>query len=118
VPRFLFPRYIFIRIAEVWQSVLNVIGFVTLVKAENDVPAKISDRVIDALKARENPFGLIELNAGGWRHGQRLRITEGPFRGEVALHLEVDAQQNEIALLNLLGRRVRVQLDARSVEAA
>ena len=46
-----------------------------------------------------------------------MRIAEGPLADLEGVFLEIDDQSRVAILLSLMGRRVRVQVDAGNVEA-
>ena len=115
----LFPRYLFVRIdldAEQWRSVLGTVGVISLVGG--DPPAPVADTVIEAIKARCDAQGLVRIDPGlGLSEGQGVRIAEGPLADLEGVFLEIDDQSRVAILLSLMGRRVRVQVDAGNVEA-
>ncbi|MBT6511012.1 MAG: transcriptional activator RfaH [Rhodospirillaceae bacterium] len=119
VRRPLFPRYLFVRIdldAEQWRSVLGTVGVISLVGG--DPPAPVADTVIEAIKARCDAQGLLRIDPGlGLSEGQGVRIAEGPLADLEGVFLEIDDQSRVAILLSLMGRRVRVQVDAGNVEA-
>jgi len=79
---------------------------------DGEQPAKVPDRVIEALKEQEVD-GIVKLPEPPPRPvpGGRVRVTSGPFRGRLAAHDRV------IVLLSLLGSQRPVNLLERDVEA-
>ncbi len=53
----------------------------------------------------------------GLKGGQAVRITEGPLTDLEGVFLDIDDQARVAILLSLMGRTVRIQADAGSVEA-
>jgi transcriptional antiterminator RfaH len=103
----LFPSYAFLHIRERWYDAAHVQGVLKILM-HGDHPAKLDDRVIDALRAREHR-GFVTLPRGP-RPGDRVRILTGQFLGHVGLYLGQSPHERERVLLELLGRSVRVEL--------
>ena len=86
--------------------------------AGDATPAAVPDSVIDGLRASERD-GLIELpKPPRFRRGDKVRITDGPFREHLALYDGQTAHQRVAVLLRLLGGERRVELPEDAVEAA
>ncbi|MBN33736.1 MAG: transcriptional activator RfaH [Rhodospirillaceae bacterium] len=119
VLRPLFPRYLFVRVdldAEQWRSILGTVGVISLVGG--DPPTPMADEVVEVLRQRCDEEGLVRVDpALGLTAGQSVRIAEGPLADLEGVFLEVDDQARVAILLSLMGRTVRVQVDARNVEA-
>lgn len=117
----LFPRYLFVTIdmtAQRWRSIFSTIGVSQLV-CNAGMPAAISDQVIDALRAREDASGLIHLdNRPNFRVGDEIRVVEGAFSDCLGLYEGMKDNERVAILLDLLGRKVRVTVDADSVAVA
>jgi transcriptional antiterminator RfaH len=117
----LFPRYVFVAVdtsAQRWRSIYSTIGIARLV-CNGDEPAAVPDAVVDALKSREDAGGFIKLDfRSSFRSGDKIRVLDGAFSSYFGL-FEGMAERDRIAiLLDLLGRKVRVVLDADLVAAA
>jgi transcriptional antiterminator RfaH len=117
----LFPRYLFVAVdlaAQRWRSIYSTIGVARLV-SNGDEPAAVPDAVIAALKNREDADGFIKLDSRpSFRPGEAVRVLDGAFSSCLGL-FEGMAERERIAiLLDLLGRKVRVVLDADLVAAA
>ena len=119
VRRPLFPRYLFVRIdldAEQWRSILGTVGVIAMVGGEPPTP--VADAIVEALVQRCDADGLVAIDpALGLKEGQPVRITEGPLADLEGIFLDIDDQARVAILLSLMGRKVRVQADAGSVEA-
>jgi len=117
----LFPRYLFVGIdmaAQRWRSIQSTIGIAQLV-SNGEQPASIGNHIIDELRSRESELGFIQLKqAGNFRPGERLRVVEGAFCDSLGLFESVTDSARVTILLDLLGRKVRVMLDAEFVTAA
>ena len=117
----LFPRYVFVAIdlkAQRWRSIYSTVGVARLV-CNGDDPAAVPEGVVAALRTREDMSGFIRLDSRpGFRPGEQVRVLDGAFSSCLGL-FEGMAERARIAiLLDLLGRKVRVVLDADLVTAA
>ena len=117
----LFPRYLFVAInlnLQRWRSIYSTIGVSRLV-CNGDDPTPVPDGVVESLKQREDTSGFIKLDCRPrFRAGDKIRVLDGAFSSCLGL-FEGMAERERIAiLLDLLGRKVRVVLDADLVAAA
>jgi transcriptional antiterminator RfaH len=117
----LFPRYLFVAVdmaTQRWRSIQSTVGIVRLVR-NGDRPAAIHTRIIDELKGRENEFGFIQLDMRqAFRLGDKLRVTDGVFCDSFGSFEGMSDKERVTILLDLLGRKVRVRIDAEFVTAA
>ena len=82
-------------------------------------PAPVPDSVIDALRDREDESGLIHLpTRPRFATGDKVRLLDGAFVDCIGLFEGMKDIERVSVLLDLLGRKVRVLLDADSVAAA
>jgi transcriptional antiterminator RfaH len=117
----LFPRYLFVAIdlgAQRWRSIYSTVGVSRLV-CNGDDPTPVPEGVVEALRQREDANGFITLDLRPpFRVGDKVRVLDGAFTSCLGL-FEAMAERERIAiLLDLLGRKVRVVLDADLVAAA
>jgi transcriptional antiterminator RfaH len=117
----LFPRYLFVAIdlnVQRWRSIYSTVGVSRLV-CNGDDPTAVPDGIVEALKQREDPNGFIKLDSRPpFRAGDKIRVLDGAFSSCLGL-FEGMAERERIAiLLDLLGRKVRVVLDADLIVAA
>jgi transcriptional antiterminator RfaH len=120
VPAPLFPRYFFVTIditVQRWRSICSTIGVAQLI-CNGDVPAAVPDEVVTKLKAREDAAGFIRLEPRPFRLGEKIRILEGVFADCLGLYDGMTDRDRVTVLLDLLGRKVRVLVDAEAVAAA
>lgn len=113
----LFSRYVFVFIQDAWHSILGTIGVSTLIK-NGERPAVVQENWITAMKTRADENGFIDLTQPlVARHlvGSEVSIVGGPFYGFKGIYAGMSAQQREIVLLDMLGRKVRVELDAEQI---
>ena len=116
----LFPRYLFVEIdtaVQRWRSIFSTVGVSRLI-CNGQLPAPVSQRVIDLLKNRENTSGLIQLDRPKFKIGDKIRILEGAFYDCLGIYDGMSDRQRVEILLDLLGRKVRVLLDAEAIAAA
>lgn len=117
----LFPRYLFVAVdmaTQRWRSIRSTLGVSRLV-CRGDDPARLPDGVLDALKAREDEQGFVRIKAKpAFMPGDRVRVLGGPFMDSTGLFDGMEDQERVAILLDMLGRKVRVRLDADSVAAA
>lgn len=121
VARPLFPRYLFVAIdldAQRWRAVQSTIGVARLV-CNGDVPARVPDIILQAIRCREDARGFVTLDdMAGLAQGDTVRIVDGAFADSAALFAGLADHDRIAVLLELLGRRVRVLLDRDMVAAA
>jgi transcriptional antiterminator RfaH len=117
----LFPRYLFVSIdiaAQRWRSVQSTFGISHLVLNGSD-PAPVAGAVIDALKAREDASGFVKLDQRPkFAIGEKVRVLAGVFAENLGLFDGIADRDRVAILLELLGRKVRVSIDADMVTAA
>lgn len=117
----LFPRYVFVAVdlaAQRWRSIHSTLGVARLV-CNGDDPAAVPDAVVAALKGREDARGFITLDARpAFRPGEKVRVLDGAFSSCLGLFEGMADRERIAILLDLLGRKVRVVLDADLVAAA
>jgi transcriptional antiterminator RfaH len=116
----LFPRYLFVEIdmaMQRWRSIYSTVGVSRLICA-GDVPTPAPDHVIAMLKDREDAAGFIQLDRPPqFRLGDKIRVVEGLFSDCLGLYDGMPDRDRVAVLLDLLGRKVRVLLDADAVTA-
>ena len=117
----LFPRYMFVAIdvaAQRWRSIQSTFGVSRLV-TNGDEPAALPEGVVRALKAREDDRGFVKLDERpAFAPGDKLRVLAGAFMDNVCLFNGMADHDRVSILLDMLGRKVRVLLDADLVVAA
>jgi transcriptional antiterminator RfaH len=117
----LFPRYMFVAIdtaTQRWRSIQSTSGVSRLV-TNGDEPAVVPEGVVQALKAREDGRGFVKLDARpAFTPGDKVRVLAGAFMDNAGLFNGVADHDRVSILLDMLGRKVRVLLDADLVVAA
>ena len=116
----LFPRYMFVQIdvgTQRWRSVQSTYGVSHLVLNGSD-PAPVAGQVIDALRAREDTGGYVTLDQRPkFAIGDKVRVLAGVFAENLGLFDGMADRDRVAILLELLGRKVRVSLEADLVAA-
>jgi transcriptional antiterminator RfaH len=101
-----------------WRSIYSTIGVSRLV-CTGDVPTPVPGRVVAMLKDREDAAGFIRLDRQPrFRLGDKVRVREGIFSDCLGLYDGMPDRNRVAVLLDLLGRKVRLLLDAEAVAAA
>jgi transcriptional antiterminator RfaH len=117
----LFPRYLFVEIdmaIQRWRSIYSTIGVSRLI-CTGDVPTPVPGHVVATLRGREDAAGFIQLDRQpSFRVGDKIRVREGLFSDCLGLCDGMRDRDRVAVLLDLLGRKVRVLLDAEAVVAA
>ncbi len=117
----LFPRYVFVAVdlmAQRWRSIYSTVGVTRLV-CNGDDPAAVPEGIVEGLKRHADAQGFVKLDyRPPFRAGDKIRVLDGAFTSCLGL-FEGTAERERIAiLLDLLGRKVRVVLDADLIAAA
>jgi transcriptional antiterminator RfaH len=113
----LFPAYAFLVIERQWHSARWSIG-VTAIIMDGETPARVPDQVIDEIRRRE-VRGAVELApAPGLKIGQRVRVSGGPFQGQLGLYAGMKPHARVEVLLAVLGSQQRVILPRSGIELA
>lgn len=117
----LFPRYMFVAIdmaAQRWRSIQSTFGVSRLV-TNGDEPATVPGGIVEALKCREDEKGFIRMDRRpAFAPGDKVRILAGAFMDNAGLFAGTADQDRVSILLEMLGRKVRILLDADMVAAA
>ena len=115
----LFPRYLFIELTQYldnWAPIRSTLGVSTLVRFGME-PAVVPGDLVETLQARVGPEGVIDLTATvGFKPGSRVRIAEGGMTGYEGIFLAKASHDRVIILLDIVGKQVRVQVDAAYIE--
>ena len=107
----LFPRYLFVQLGDEmqdmsWAPIRSSIGVSRLVSF-GQVPAKVSEDVISALKAQCSS-GMIKHRQ--FESGDVVSITKGPFRGVDAIFQTTDPDGRIVILFELISKPVRMSV--------
>jgi len=116
VLRPLFPRYIFVRFdvkEDRWHDIFHMAAIHGLA-CEGNLPFPLPDHVVPDLKALEEG-GAIPLKTPTKQLliavGDKCRVNEGPFTGLAGFVDELAESERLWLLLDVFGRKTRVQFD-------
>ena len=116
----LFPRYIFLRLdaaCERWRSVLSTFGVSAFI-CRDGVPSPVPEGVVEAIMAREDAQEFVDLTRqAALKPGDRVQVASGPFADCIAQFQGLSASERVILLLDILGRKLRVEVASDSVTA-
>ena len=91
---------------------------VRLVRNGNE-PAVVPISIVDELRRRENADGFVQLDhRPNFSRGDKVSVLAGAFQDCFGLYEGMSGRDRVMVLLDLLGRKVRVVLDAEFIEAA
>jgi transcriptional antiterminator RfaH len=121
VPAPLFPRYLFVSVdmaMQRWRSIHSTIGVGRLI-CNGDEPVAVPEGVVESLRRSEDVDGYVKLSqTPRFRAGDKVRVLDGAFSSCIGLFEGMADRERVAILLDLLGRKVRVMLDAELVTAA
>jgi len=111
------PGYILIEMVmtdESWNIVRNTPGVTGFVGSGGKPVALPDDEVEQILKQMRAETPKVKI---GFRQGQSVRVTDGPFADFVGLVDEIGTEKGKVkVLLSLFGRETPVELDFLQVE--
>lgn len=114
-----FPRYLFVAIdtaTQRWRSINSTVGVSHLV-CSGEKPAPVPDPIITQLKQSEDARGFIELKRPRFAPGDKVTVLQGAFADYAGI-FEAETDDRRVAiLLELLGRKVRISLEADLIDA-
>ena len=117
----LFPRYLFVAAdlaAQRWRAIHSTFGVSHLV-CHGDAPAPIADPIVQQLLSRQDDAGYVRLESvPRFAPGDKVRVSDGVFLACLGLFESVTDNERVAILLDLLGRKVKVVIDAELIEAA
>lgn len=117
----LFPRYLFVAVdveRQRWRCIQSTTGVTRLV-CNGEMPACVDDGVVAELREREDAQGYVKLSPHlAWRPGAKIRMQTGPLFDCIGRFDGLADAERVNVLLDLLGRKVRVVVDAGWVTAA
>ena len=102
----LFPRYLFLKPRDASQSlapVRSTLGVLNLVRFGGQ-PAMLSDSVVEALRARQDPAAGVLLQRTVFKPGAAVKFVEGPLLGLEGIFSKESGEERVIVLLDLLGK--------------
>ena len=115
----LFPRYLFVGIdleKNAWRSVNGTRG-ISYLLTNNGAPTEVAASVVSALKAQETDGIVPVATLAAFVCGEKVRVTEGIFAGQIAVFEKMTDRDRVQLLLNLLGREMEIAVPFYAVEA-
>lgn len=121
----LFPGYIFATISDHdFMRVRSIPGVIDVLRIDT-VPATLPDAAIDAIRAKEAEIeerrqAFLARRSSkdhGFRPGQSVRITSGPFAGIVDNIELLDGAHRVRILYAMFGRATPISVDVHEIEA-
>jgi len=111
--KYMFPRYIFAKVNDMWERVINTPGVVDVVRIGH-APARVPAAVVDDLLSRRDADGYISFGPTAWqsrfRPGHPVRVSVGPLIGyRGVFDTATDAGRVRV-LLEMLGAQTPVEL--------
>jgi transcriptional antiterminator RfaH len=117
----LFPRYLFVAFdpdEARWRSINGTRGVVGLL-SDGSYPLPVRHNVVENLLQQCDEKGAVSLSALGlFTRGVKVRITSGPFAGQVGELEKISAHDRVLVLLDFMGVQTGVQMPAYAIEAA
>lgn len=108
----------FVLINQAWYSVKGTRGINTVLLGD-DGPCYLNDSIIADLKGRENKAGLVQLTPKPkFLTGTAVKTNTGPFAGHPMLYDSMVSRDRVKVLIELLGRKVSVEVNEKQLLAA
>lgn len=114
----MFPRYLFIHLndqTDDWGPIRSTYGITCMVRFGEQI-ARVPDRLVEILQAREGPEGFHRFPEPVYQRGDRVRIIEGVMSGYEGIFLAASGTERVIILLDIARRSTPVQLSAHHIE--
>ena len=111
----LFPYYLFIRLDQVisnWRPIRSTRGVLRLLTFGN-TPIAVPDALVATLRAQPH---RQEGSHSYFTAGEKVTITDGPFKDLEAIFTRCKGEERAIVLLNVLQRPQHVELPVESLE--
>lgn len=111
----LFPYYLFIRLDQLvsnWRPIRSTRGVLRLLTFGN-TPIAVPDALVEALQAQPH---RKEGSHSYFCAGEKVTITEGPFKDLEAIFERCKGEERAIVLLNMLQRPQAIELPVDSLQ--
>lgn len=117
VTKKILPGYVLVEMKmsdQSWNVVRNTPGVTGFVSSENKPVSLQEEEVNQILKQMAAEAPKVKI---GFRKGQSVRVTDGPFIDSVGLVEDISADKGKVkVLLTLFGRETPVELDSLQLE--
>ncbi len=122
VPRPFFQRYMFVQDDARGVSLIKrTYGVSDVVRAGLE-PLRVSQDIVDGVKAREDSEGFIMLRKdqvpGAFRQGELLRVTDGAYEGYNVLFQQMRGDTRALVFLTLMQQQFKATVPVASLERA
>lgn len=110
VKRPIFPSYVFVHFDgkhRKWRSLLSTRGVQSLVKFGDRI-GFLPASMISEMRVYENEGKLQQMIAPHVKPGDKVTLTEGPFKNLIAKVLSLPEKDRIWVLLDMMGQKVRV----------
>lgn len=108
-----FPGYLFTEVEHRWYDIRWCVGVMRLIM-NGEKPAHLPNEVVDRIVREMGNNGLIKLPKAyeppSLVAGSTVKILTGNFQGLLAIYQGMNAHDRVMVLLDLLGRKVPVEL--------
>jgi transcription antitermination factor NusG len=110
-----FPGYCFAKVEHRWYDIRWCVGVLRLIMS-GEQPAHLPDTEVDKIMREMDRNGLIKLPKAKTLPslvvGANVKILTGNFQGFAAIYQGTSPREREVVLLELLGRKVPIELHA------
>ena len=111
----LFPGYTFVSIELQWHKANRTPGVAKFIM-DGEHPARVPERIIAELRAREGAEGLIVLpTRPQFLRGDRVRIIRGALQGQLAIFAGMRPKKRVEILLTIFGASRSIELARRDI---
>lgn len=117
----LFPRYMFIHlddgVNDNWAPIRSTTGISSFVRFGAEA-ARVPDALVATLKQQEAILGERAIDLDRFHNGDKVIITNGPFRGLEAIFQKYDGEERVIVLLEILHKQTKLAITPGHLYAA
>jgi transcription elongation factor/antiterminator RfaH len=114
----LFPSYLFVKLdiaRDRWQAINNTRGCKYVMCMDPERPSPLPRGFIEKIMEDEQNGKFIKVDEKTiYKVGDKVKLTSGPFSGHMGI-CEISTGKRVSILLDLLGRKVMVSSDHKSV---
>ena len=112
----LFPSYAFVALQNGrWWDARWCVGVAAVIMSGSE-PARLSNRIVDEIRARERNGLVVLPERSTLKPGDQVRVLAGPFNGSLALYAGQRSHERVLVLLALLGGEQKVELPRHAIE--
>jgi transcription antitermination factor NusG len=105
----LFPRYLFVDLVDHWRQIART-NYVRRLFVSGNLPCRVPDQFMNELQAKMSPDGTVAMEPRErFTIGTRVEIIRGQFKSLLATYDGLSPRKQETALIEILGRKVRVE---------